>query len=242
VCLGTGGASSRGTRGQRRGRPPARSTDNARNAPPSLSVNTGSSVERAIRHSVREANRMDRPFDFGSRREIDRRKPVDARQPLRERMACGSFFAGGVGSRRAPPRHQLNRHRFHALALLGLNWRCMALIACPKCHTPKYSLYFVVTAIVPSMDQPQLRKERLKAKCERFEFRTDSESFRMCPFCRGTLKLVRAGGPATPSTYQCLDCQKITTADRVACKDSYFEWLMSRPKSKRGPLFRERPA
>ncbi len=64
----------------------------------------------------------------------------------------------------------------------------------------------------------------------------------MCPFCRGTLKLIRAGGAAMPSTYQCLDCRQITTTDDVARKDSYFEWLMSRPKSKRGPLLRERPA
>ena len=117
----------------------------------------------------------------------------------------------------------------------------MALIACQKCHTPKYSWHFVMTAIVPSTDQPQLRSERLKAECERLRLSHDSE-FRMCPFCRGTLKLIRAGGPLTPSTYQCLDCRKITTAEPVARKDSYFEWLMSRTKSKRGPLLSERPA
>jgi hypothetical protein len=61
----------------------------------------------------------------------------------------------------------------------------------------------------------------------------------MCPFCRGTLKLIRAGGPLMPSTYQCLDCREITTAESEAGKDSYFEWLMSRTKSK---VLRARPA
>jgi hypothetical protein len=64
----------------------------------------------------------------------------------------------------------------------------------------------------------------------------------MCPFCRGTLKLIRAGGPLMPSTYQCLDCQQITTAENGAAKDSYFEWLMSRTGSKRGTVLKPRPA
>jgi hypothetical protein len=42
-----------------------------------------------------------------------------------------------------------------------------------------------------------------------------------------------------PSTYQCVDCREVTTAEREAGKDSYFEWLMSRTKSK---VLRARPA
>jgi hypothetical protein len=42
-----------------------------------------------------------------------------------------------------------------------------------------------------------------------------------------------------PSTYQCLDCREITTAESEAGKDSYFEWLMSRTRSK---VLRARPA
>ncbi len=64
----------------------------------------------------------------------------------------------------------------------------------------------------------------------------------MCPFCRGTLKLIRPGGPLMPSTYQCVDCRQITMAENEVGKDSYFEWLMSRPKSKRGAVLRARPA
>jgi hypothetical protein len=45
-----------------------------------------------------------------------------------------------------------------------------------------------------------------------------------------------------PSTYQCADCQQITTAASEAGKDSYFEWLMSRTKSKRGAVLKARPA
>jgi len=56
------------------------------------------------------------------------------------------------------------------------------------------------------------------------------------------LKLIRADGPLMPSTYQCLDCREITTTENEAAKDSYFEWLMSRPKSKRGVVLRARPA
>jgi hypothetical protein len=77
--------------------------------------------------------------------------------------------------------------------------------------------------------------------CEQFGYCT-IRSFAMCPFCRGTLKLIRAGGPSMPSTYQCVDCRQITTNERQAWNDSYFEWLMSRPKSKRGAVLRERPA
>jgi hypothetical protein len=60
----------------------------------------------------------------------------------------------------------------------------------------------------------------------------DSE-FRMCPFCRGTLKLIRSGGPLMLNTYQCLECRVITTTENEAAKVSYFDWLMSRPASKR---------
>jgi len=55
----------------------------------------------------------------------------------------------------------------------------------------------------------------------------------MCPFCRGTMKLIRVGGHPMLSTYQCLDCQEVTTTEDGAKIDSYFEWLMSRTKSKR---------
>jgi hypothetical protein len=49
-----------------------------------------------------------------------------------------------------------------------------------------------------------------------------------------------------PSTYQCVDCQQITTVEKTVeketGKDSYFEWLMSRPGSKRGVVLKARPA
>jgi len=64
----------------------------------------------------------------------------------------------------------------------------------------------------------------------------------MCPFCRGTLKLIRAGGPLMPNAYQCVDCREITTAESESRKDSYFEWLMSRSKSKRDTVLKARPA
>jgi hypothetical protein len=60
----------------------------------------------------------------------------------------------------------------------------------------------------------------------------DSE-FRMCPFCRGTLKLIRSGGPLVGNTYQCLECRELTITENAAAKVSYFDWLMSRPASKR---------
>jgi hypothetical protein len=55
----------------------------------------------------------------------------------------------------------------------------------------------------------------------------------MCPFCRGTLKLIGAGGPLGLKTYQCLECREITTTENESGKTSYFDWLMSRPTSKR---------
>ncbi len=55
----------------------------------------------------------------------------------------------------------------------------------------------------------------------------------MCPFCRGTLKLIRAGGPLVRNIYQCLECREITTTENETGKTSYFDWLMSRPASKR---------
>jgi hypothetical protein len=61
----------------------------------------------------------------------------------------------------------------------------------------------------------------------------DYSEFRMCPFCRGTLKLIRAGGPLVLKTYQCLECREITTTENESGKTSYFDWLMSRPTSKR---------
>jgi hypothetical protein len=45
-----------------------------------------------------------------------------------------------------------------------------------------------------------------------------------------------------PSTYQCVDCQQITTAENETGKDSYFEWLMSRTGSKRAAVLKARPA
>jgi len=59
----------------------------------------------------------------------------------------------------------------------------------------------------------------------------------MCPFCRGTTKLVQIGGYPTLSTYQCVECEKITTVEERTGIDSYFEWLMSRTKSKRITAF-----
>ena len=61
----------------------------------------------------------------------------------------------------------------------------------------------------------------------------DYSEFRMCPFCRGTLKLIRSGGPLTIKTYQCLECREVTTTENETGKVSYFDWLMSRPASKR---------
>jgi hypothetical protein len=55
----------------------------------------------------------------------------------------------------------------------------------------------------------------------------------MCPFCRGTLKLIRSGGPLVRNTYQCLECREFTTTENETGKASYFDWLMSRPASKR---------
>jgi hypothetical protein len=56
-----------------------------------------------------------------------------------EGMACDSFCAGNVANR-ARPNHQLDtRYRFRPVALLGFSQRSVALIACQKCNTPKYS-------------------------------------------------------------------------------------------------------
>jgi hypothetical protein len=59
--------------------------------------------------------------------------------------------------------------------------------------------------------------------------------FRMCPFCHGTLRLIRSGGAYGFTFYhQCLECRQITTDKReISDKPSYFEWLMSRPTTKR---------
>jgi len=57
----------------------------------------------------------------------------------------------------------------------------------------------------------------------------------MCPFCRGTTKLIRVDGHL--STYQCLDCGEVASAEDGTKLDSYFEWLMSRTKSKRVAAF-----
>ena len=60
----------------------------------------------------------------------------------------------------------------------------------------------------------------------------DDLECRMCPFCRGRMKLTRVGGHPKLSTYQCLRCKEVTTVEDGAGIGSYFEWLMSRPKSK----------
>ena len=74
-------------------------------------------------------------------------------------------------------------------------------------------------------------RERLKAMAPTYS------EFRMCPFCRGTLKLIRAGGPLMLSTYQCQECREITTTENETGKASYFDWLMSRPTTKRVMVF-----
>jgi hypothetical protein len=61
----------------------------------------------------------------------------------------------------------------------------------------------------------------------------DELESRMCPVCRGKIKLARVGGHPKVSTYQCLSCKEIMTVEDWAGSGSYFEWLMSRPKSKR---------
>jgi transposase-like protein len=52
---------------------------------------------------------------------------------------------------------------------------------------------------------------------------------RVCPVCRRKMKLARVGGLLKVTTYQCLSCKGVMTVEN----GSYFEWLMSRPKSKR---------
>lgn len=47
------------------------------------------------------------------------------------------------------------------------------------------------------------------------------------------MKLTRVGGYPMLRTYQCLDCKEVTTAEDKVRIDSYFEWLMSRTKSKK---------
>jgi len=39
------------------------------------------------------------------------------------------------------------------------------------------------------------------------------------------------------STFQCLNCKEVTTLEDRARTESYFEWLMSRPRSKRATAF-----
>ena len=61
----------------------------------------------------------------------------------------------------------------------------------------------------------------------------DELESRMCPVCRGKMKLARVGGHPKVSTYQCLSCKEVTTVEDWSGSGSYFQWLMSRPKSKR---------
>jgi hypothetical protein len=58
----------------------------------------------------------------------------------------------------------------------------------------------------------------------------------MCPFCRGKMKLVQVDSYPKRITYQCLFCKNVTTVEDGVGIGSYFEWLMSRPKSKRALL------
>ncbi len=94
----------------------------------------------------------------------------------------------------------------------------------------------------------------------------DGLDHRVCPVCRGKMKLARVrtattlseslfddmalplAGPTNESeavnsapvlsslpkvsTYQCLNCKEVMTVKDWAGSGSYFEWLMSRPKSK----------
>jgi hypothetical protein len=59
----------------------------------------------------------------------------------------------------------------------------------------------------------------------------------MCPFCQGTLRLIRSGGPLTPGVYQCEKCREIKTTGIETGNVSYFDWLMSRPATKRSMAF-----
>ena len=61
----------------------------------------------------------------------------------------------------------------------------------------------------------------------------DELESRMCPVCRGKMKLARVGGHPKVSTYQCLSCKEVMTVEDSAGSGSYVQWLMSRPKSKR---------
>ena len=51
------------------------------------------------------------------------------------------------------------------------------------------------------------------------------------------MKLVGVGGRPILSTYRCLDCGKVATVAEEDKVDSYFEWLMSRPTSKKVAAF-----
>jgi len=59
--------------------------------------------------------------------------------------------------------------------------------------------------------------------------------FHMCPFCHGTLKLIQFGGASGVIAYQCLECHQVVTPGekKTGGGASYFEWLMSRPTTKR---------
>ena len=58
----------------------------------------------------------------------------------------------------------------------------------------------------------------------------DELESRMCPVCRGKMKLARVGGHPKVSSYQCLSCKEVMTVEDGAGIGSYFEWLMSRKK------------
>jgi hypothetical protein len=50
----------------------------------------------------------------------------------------------------------------------------------------------------------------------------DELESRMCPVCRGKMKLARVGGHPKVSTYQCLSCKEVMTVEDWAGSGSYF--------------------
>jgi len=100
----------------------------------------------------------------------------------------------------------------------------------PTCNGPQY---FVWPATFPPGEPRRLFVARKWPGVGRGVSSKDELEFRMCPVCRGKMKLARAGGHPKVSTYQCLSCKEVMTVEDSAGSCSYFEWLMSRPKSKR---------
>ncbi len=61
----------------------------------------------------------------------------------------------------------------------------------------------------------------------------------MCPFCHGTLKLIRSSGAfGLIAYYQCIECRQVTPDEKkTGSEASYFDWLMSRPTTKRAMVY-----